>query len=149
MKYNEVINEALKIAYSAHLGQVDKSGVPYIFHPFYVAMQMDNTDEIVTALLHDVLEDSDITIDEIENIGVSKKVVEALLLLTHDESMKYLDYIEKLKTNDLARKVKLADLHHNSDESRLEADTQKTRERREKYKKAIEILDNYEKKLNL
>lgn len=140
MIYNQLINRVLNLAYDAHNGQKDKSGVPYIFHPYHLAEQMNTQDEVITALLHDVLEDTKTTVDEIRNIGVGEDIIEALQLLTHDKKTPYLDYIANLKDNVLAKKVKLADLRHNSDESRLEADNEFTRKRREKYAKAIQIL---------
>ena len=108
----------MKLAYKAHQGQYDQSGVPYIFHPVHLAEQMD--DEITTciALLHDVLEDTSLTIEDLRQ-EFPEIVVETVLLLTHDPAVDYLDYVRKLCTSPLARKVKLADITHNTDETRL------------------------------
>ena len=145
MIYNSRINEILKFIYKAHHGQYDKSGVPYVFHPFYVAEQMETEKEVITALLHDVLEDTDNSIEDIMRLGIEDEIIEAIKLLTHDKKIPYLEYVDNLKHNPLARKVKLGDLYHNSDVNRLEVDDEYTRKRREKYKKAIEILESAEK----
>lgn len=117
MIYTTLTNKAMVIAYNAHHGQVDKQGVPYVFHPFHVAEQM--TDELSTcaALLHDVVEDSDVTLEDLAR-EFPAEVIEALALLTHDESVPYLEYIKALASNELARAVKRADLEHNLDETR-------------------------------
>lgn len=117
MIYTALTNRAMVIAYDAHHGQVDEQGIPYIFHPFHVAEQM--TDELSTcvALLHDVVEDSDVTLDDLAQ-EFPIEVIEALALLTHDESVPYLEYVQALASNELARAVKRVDLEHNLDESR-------------------------------
>lgn len=118
MIYTDLTERAMRLAYRAHDGQVDKAGVPYIFHPIHLAEQMTTEACVCVALLHDVVEDSDVTIEEIAALFPAE-VTEAVRLLTHDESVPYLDYIRALRANPLARTVKLADLAHNSDESRL------------------------------
>ena len=132
---------AMKIAYDAHKNQVDKNGLPYIFHPFYLAMQMDSEESIIVALLHDVIEDSNITLNDLHRYGFSTSVIDALKLLSHQESTPYLAYILEVKSNKLAKKVKLADLKHNSDISRLETVDEEVKERIEKYAKAIQLLE--------
>lgn len=139
MIYTQNTRHAMLIAFNAHHRQYDKSGVPYIYHPIHLAEQMDTEAEGIVALLHDVAEDTDITFEELEK-QFSAEVIEALKLLTHDESVPYMDYIKKIKPNPIARKVKLADLRHNSDKTRLEKMTAKDRKRNEKYAKAIEFL---------
>lgn len=139
MIYTEQTKKAMIIAYNAHHGQVDKSGVPYIFHPIYVAEQMETEEECIVALLHDTVEDTNITFEVLEK-EFSATVIEALKLLTHDESIDYFDYVRKLKNNPIAKKVKLADLYHNSDITRMENPTEKDWKRKEKYHKAILIL---------
>lgn len=118
MIYTELTNKAMRISYKAHNGQYDVNGVPYIFHPYHVAEQMK--DEITTcvALLHDVAEDTDITIEMLEQ-EFPAEVVEALKLLTHEKGTDYFEYIERIRENPVARTVKLADLEHNSDTSRI------------------------------
>lgn len=140
MIYTDNTKKAMKLCFKAHKDQVDKSGMPYVFHPFHVAEQM--TDEVTTivALLHDVVEDTDYTLDDIAAMGFGQEVVDALALMTHNKSVPYLDYVAKIKDNPVARKVKLADLAHNSDQSRLGSIDDKTKERLEKYKKAVALL---------
>lgn len=140
MIYTHLTNEAMKIAYAAHHGQVDKGGIPYIFHPYHLAEQM--TDEYTTcvALLHDVVEDTNVTLEELAKT-FPREVVEAVGIMTHKEGEPYLEYVARVRTNPLAKVVKLADLRHNSDESRLEnADEATLAYFREKYRKAFEIL---------
>lgn len=133
--------KAMKICFEAHKNQVDKNGIPYVFHPFHVAEQMTDEVTVSVALLHDVVEDSNITFEDLCNEGFPDDVIEALILLTHDESVPYLDYVAEIKTNPIAKAVKLADLQHNSDITRLGLITEKDLERIEKYKKAIELLN--------
>lgn len=118
MIYTILTNKAMKIAYDAHHGQTDINGVPYIFHPFHVAEQM--TDEITTcvALLHDVVEDTAVTIEQLEK-EFPPEVTTAIRLLTYDKSTNYFIYIKKIKKNPIAKAVKLADLNHNMDRSRI------------------------------
>lgn len=139
MIYTSNTRKAMNIAYNAHMGQLDKSGVPYIYHPIHLAEQMETEEECVVALLHDTVEDTDVTFEELEK-EFSKSIVEAVKLLTHDDSTPYMEYVRKIKENPIAKRVKLADLRHNSDMTRKEEITEKDRERNEKYKKALEIL---------
>lgn len=118
MIYTVLTNKALRIAYEAHQGQVDKAGLPYIFHPFHLAEQM--TDEISTcvALLHDVAEDTDVSLDELAR-EFPPEVMASLRKLTHQPGVVYADYIIGLRDDQVARKVKMADIRHNSDMSRF------------------------------
>ncbi len=141
MIYTMLTKKAINIAYEAHMGQFDRFGMPYIFHPYHLAEQMDSEEECVTALLHDVVEDTNVTFDDLEKEFPSS-IIDALKLLTHDKSIDYMEYIKPIKNNDIARKVKLADLNHNSDLSRLKVITKKDIERAEKYKKAICYLES-------
>lgn len=132
--------KALKLSFDAHKKQVDKSGMPYVYHPFHLAEQMNDEDTTIVALLHDVVEDTDIGFNELIGMGFSNKIIEALKLLTHDDSVPYEQYIDMIKSNDIAKAVKLADLRHNSDLSRLDIVDEKALKRSEKYKKSIETL---------
>ncbi len=132
--------KALAIATKAHATQTDRAGAPYIQHPTHLAQQMDSEDSTIVALLHDVVEDSDISFEDLEEAGFSEHIITALKLLTHSKEEDYFTYVQKIKANPLATKVKLADLAHNSDVSRLPAITEKDTERVAKYKKAIQIL---------
>ena len=142
MIYTEMTIKAMKIAYDAHLGQLDYNGVPYIFHPYHLAEQMDDEISCTVALLHDVVEDTSITFADLEQI-FPKQVVEIVMLLTHDEKVDYFDYIQNIKTNTIATKVKLADIEHNSNEDRS-IGSNLTQEQllywKEKYAKAKEML---------
>ena len=139
MIYTEATRKAIKIAFDAHMGQVDKAGIPYILHPIHLAEQMETEEECIVALLHDTVEDTDVTFEQIEK-EFSKTVIDALKLLTHEKTVEYMEYVKKIKDNPIARSVKLADLHHNSDITRLLEVTSKDLERIEKYKKAINFL---------
>lgn len=140
MIYTELTKKALVICFNAHKNQTDKSGMPYVFHPFHLAEQMDDEASVCAALLHDVAEDTPITLDELRAEGFPDEVMNALGLLTHDDFVPYMDYVRRIKTDPVARKVKLADLRHNSDLRRLDIVDDKALERVEKYRRAIAIL---------
>ena len=135
-----IVDLALSIARKAHEGQLDKAGVDYIEHPIYVASQVDTEEEKAVALLHDVIEDSPVSAEELLQAGLPETVVTAVHVLTKKKEQDYQTYLETVKKNPLARVVKLADLKHNSDLSRLSSITEKDRERLKKYKKAIDFL---------
>ena len=141
MIYTPLTKKAIKLTYEAHKDQYDKSGLPYITHPLHLAEYMDDEYTTVTALLHDVVEDTDITLDDLAK-EFPEEVIEAIKLLTHQKDIPYMDYVAKIKTNDIARAVKIADLKHNSDLTRLDNITDKDLERAEKYKKALELLND-------
>lgn len=140
MIYTEMAKKALCLSFNAHKEQVDKSGTPYVYHPFHLAEQMDSKEAVAVALLHDVVEDTNYTIDDIISMGFPKSVTDALALMTHDESVPYMDYVAKIKSNTIAKAVKLADLRHNSDISRLDIVDEKAIKRLKKYAAAIELL---------
>ncbi|MGN0204568.1 MAG: HD domain-containing protein [Coprococcus sp.] len=142
MIYTADTKKALKLCFEAHKDQVDKTGMPYVFHPFHLAEQMKDEESTIVALLHDVVEDTDYTLEDLKEMGFSKAVMEALALLTHEEGIPYMDYIEALKDNRLARTVKLADLAHNSDIARLDSSSMdaRTLARLDKYSRAREML---------
>ena len=135
-----MVDLALSIARKAHEGQLDKAGVDYIEHPIYVASQVDTEEEKAVALLHDVIEDSPVSAKGLLQAGLPETVVTAVQVLTKKKEQDYQTYLETVKKNSLARVVKLADLKHNSDLSRLSSITEKDRERLKKYKKAIDFL---------
>lgn len=141
MLYTIQTRQAMLLAYSAHHGQLDRSGVPYIFHPLHLAEQMNTEDEIVAALLHDVVEDTAVSFADLEKAGFSTEAIKAVRLLTHNKSTPYMDYIQALKGNPIARAVKLADLKHNSDAARLKDHSEKTQERLRKYAAAMKLLE--------
>ncbi len=143
MIYTDLTNKAMRIAYDAHHGQLDCNGVPYIFHPFHVAEQMTDEISVCVALLHDVVEDTPLTIDDLSR-KFPQEVVQAIILLTHNKSDDYFDYLRRIKLNPYARSVKIADVLHNSDLSRITDPFAVSEEKRnrwkEKYAKALEIL---------
>lgn len=147
MVYTELTNKALRFAYNAHHGQLDHNGIPYVFHPLHLAEQMNDEVSCCAALLHDVVEDTNVTLDELRK-EFPEEVVAVVALLTHDDSAEYhngnyFDYIRAIKEHPVARKVKLADIAHNSDQTRCVgsglAETQLAYWR-QKYQKALEIL---------
>lgn len=141
MIYTHLTNKAMKIAYNAHHGQADKGGIPYIFHPMHLAEQMDDEYATCVALLHDVVEDTDVTRDDLANIFPTE-VVEAVRVMTHSKGEPYLEYIARVSKNPIAKKVKLADLRHNSDQTRMEnASEEALAYFRKKYREAFEILE--------
>ena len=141
MIYTDKTKKAMKLCYEAHKDQVDKSGLPYVFHPAHVAEQMTDEATTIVALLHDVVEDTDYTLEDLAAEGFEKEILEAVALMTHEDDVPYLDYVAKLKDNPIARAVKLADLAHNSDLSRIGEVDEETKQRLEKYKKATTLLE--------
>ena len=140
MIYTPLTKKALKLCFEAHKNQTDKTGLPYVFHPFHLAEQMTDEYTTVTALLHDVVEDTDYTLNDLKEMGYPDEVIQALSLLTHDDGSEYMDYVKRLKNNPIARAVKLADLKHNSDLSRYDTIDNQAIKRTAKYQQAIEIL---------
>ena len=140
MIYTELTKKALKLCFEVHKDQVDKSGLPYVFHPFHLAEQMTDEVSTVSALLHDVIEDSQYTLEELRSMGFPEEVLEVLSLLTHEVGVPYMEYVEKINTHPVARRVKLADLYHNSDLSRMDVIDEYAMARTEKYKRAIQLL---------
>lgn len=141
MIYTNLTKQALKLCFEAHKEQKDKSGMPYVFHPFHLAEQMTDEATTVVALLHDVVEDTELTFEDLEKQGFGEEIISALKLLTHNDDTPYMDYVAKIETNKIATAVKLADLRHNSDLSRLDTVDEKALKRKEKYEKAIKILE--------
>ena len=146
MLYTPLTKKALKLAYAAHAGQGDKAGMPYIFHPYEVALQVQTEEEVCAALLHDVVEDTDWTMEDLRAAGFPETVLEAVQLLTHDPAVPYLDYVRALCGNPIAVVVKRADLHHNSERTRFDADSPDIEKRLQKYAAAEAVLDEAEKK---
>ena len=142
MIYTPLTKKAMQIAFDAHRGQVDKCGVPYIFHPAHVAESMDDEFSCCVALLHDVVEDTDVTLEELKAI-FPKEVTDAISLMTHEKSVDYFEYVRAIKANPIAKKVKLADRAHNSDQSRCagsDLPEEKMAKWRTKYENARKIL---------
>lgn len=140
MIYTPLTRKAMVIAYHAHAGQLDKSGVPYVFHPWHVAESMPDEVSCATALLHDVVEDTPITFAQLAQEGIPETVLVPLRLLTHDKAVPYMNYIRALENDPVARRVKLSDLAHNSDTTRLAALPAGGSEKLELYRQATALL---------
>lgn len=137
---------AEEIAVQAHAGQVDKGGNPYISHPLAVAAGVQGYELKIVALLHDVLEDSSVTAQDLLTEGFPPELVEAICVLTHnkEDSMSYQDYIFLVKENPIARAVKISDITHNLDLSRIPNPTARDYKRCRKYEKALAYLQSDE-----
>ena len=131
---------AIAIANQAHAGQLDKAGKPYISHPLTVMAQMDTLENKIVAVLHDAIEDSDLKIEDLVKQGFPEFITNAIAAITKLEGEPYEDYILRVKSNAIARKVKIADLMHNMDISRIANPTEKDFQRLEKYKKVLQEL---------
>ena len=140
MLFTPMTRKAMTLAYEAHHGQTDRSGIPYIFHPARVAENFTNEAVACTAWLHDVVEDTDLTIQDIRLAGFGTVICDALRLLTHDKSVPYMDYVRAIAENPIAKAVKMADLQDNMDTSRLPEVDEAALKRLEKYREAYRIL---------
>lgn len=136
----KTIEDAIAYAAQAHKGQIDKAGEPYIFHPLRLMLSVSSELERMTALFHDIVEDTHVTPADLESEGYPAAVIEAVALLTHAPDEEYMSYVQRIATNPIARTVKMADLNDNMDFKRLSAPTEKDYARIEKYKKAMKIL---------
>ena len=144
MIYTPHTKKAMQLCFEAHKEQKDKAGLPYVFHPFHVAEQMPDEETTIVALLHDVIEDTSYTLQDLRAMGFDGDVIDALALMTHEKGVPYLDYAAKLRDNEIARTVKLADLRHNSDLTRLDEIGGEALERIETYQAAIKLLSEAE-----
>ncbi len=140
MIYTPLTKKALRLCFDAHKDQVDKTGLPYVFHPFHLAEQMTDEISTVCALLHDVIEDTEYTFSDLSEMGFPEEVIDVLRLLTHGSDVPYMEYVEKISHNPIATRVKLADLGHNSDLSRMDTLDEWAIKRNEKYLRAIDFL---------
>ena len=142
MLYTPLTIQAMNLAYTAHHGQTDKSGMPYIHHPLHLAEQMSDEFSACVALLHDIVEDTDITLEDL-SLEFPPQVTEAVALMTHDPAVPYMEYVAHIKENPIARRVKIADLIHNSDATRMTAagfDPEQLNGRLQKYQQALAFL---------
>ncbi len=144
MIYTKMTNDAIKLMFDKHKNQVDKQGIPYVFHPWHVAESMLDEKRTTVALLHDIIEDTDMTLDNLIKMGFPNDVVEAINIMTHKDGEDYSSYIERIATNDIAIDVKIADLTHNMDITRF-ADVSVDKNSLPKYQiyeKSLEYLKN-------
>ena len=130
-----MVNKAFEVAKKAHAGQFDKGGNPYIDHPITVASLVSTPEEKATAYLHDVVEDTDVTLEDLKSMGFPNSVIEAVDCITMKKDESREEYIKRVKANPIARIVKIADLTHNSEISRIPNPTEKDFQRIERYKK--------------
>lgn len=133
---------AYALAKKAHLGQKDKGGNDYIEHPKAVASMMDTDIEKAVAYLHDVVEDTKISFDDLKEYGFPNQIIEALKALTKQKNESYDVYIDRVIRDSIAKKVKLADMKHNSDITRIKNPSQKDYDRCQKYLDKIQYLIN-------
>ena len=136
------LERAMEIAARAHAGQVDKAGAPYILHPIRMMLGVASLEARMAAMLHDVVEDSDVTLEQLRAEGFPEGVVGAVDALTKREGEDYEAFIRRVAPDALARQVKLADLRDNSDLSRIAQPAEKDRLRIEKYRRAIQYLES-------
>lgn len=142
MIYTPLTLKAMDIAYKAHHGQTDKCGAPYILHPVHLAEQMEDEYSCCAALLHDTVEDTSVTLEDLTEIFPAE-VVNAVRLLTHDKGTDYDDYVREIRNDPVAKAVKTADLMHNSDPARLalaDVTPEKRHQLAETYARAKRIL---------
>ena len=142
LSYNEQFQIALELAVEKHKNQTDKAGNPYILHPLHVMENVNSKEGKIIAILHDIIEDTDVTEDYLLKIGLSKRIIDAVVALTRSKDMDYQEYIKNLSSNPLAKEVKLADLEHNMDLKRLPTLEEKDLDRNRKYQIAYHYLIN-------
>jgi guanosine-3',5'-bis(diphosphate) 3'-pyrophosphohydrolase len=139
-EYAKLLDLAIKIAEKAHEGQFDKADQPYILHPLTVMAQMDDVESKIVAVLHDAIEDSDLTITELSQQGFPELITEAIAAITKLDGELYDDYLLRVMANEIALKVKIADVTHNMDISRIANPTVRDFQRLEKYQKVLKQL---------
>lgn len=147
MIYTNNTKKAIRIMFENHKNQLDKANTPYVFHPWHVAEAMSNEKSTIVALLHDLVEDTNITLNDLRKEGFDEEILAALEILTHDNEEEYFEYIKNVATNPIAREVKIADLKHNLDLNRLDSIKQEDLQRAEKYSKCLYYLQNYNQKV--
>ncbi|MBR1830761.1 MAG: ADP-ribosylglycohydrolase family protein [Atopobiaceae bacterium] len=140
MPYTQLTKKALKLSFDAHAKQRDRSGLPYVYHPFHLAEQMRSEEAACVALLHDTVEDGHLTLQDLRAADMTDEIIEGVVALTHSPDVPYLEYVLRLRTNPLAQEVKLADLRHNANLSRLNEVTPRDLQRRQKYLVAQALL---------
>jgi len=136
----KILEKAIQIAVNAHFGQVDKAGAPYIFHPLRVMSRVSSNEERIVAVLHDVVEDTSVTFDDLVEAGIPKHLVLVLRVLTRAHDTPYESYVSKISENPLATTVKIADLIDNMDTSRLSNITDEDLARLQKYAISLKFL---------
>jgi (p)ppGpp synthase/HD superfamily hydrolase len=136
------LDHAIAIAIKAHSGQVDKAGQPYILHPLRIMFKFQSEDEMIVAVMHDVVEDSEVTFSNLNEKGFSDKVIDAIECLTKRTNEDYESFIMRASKNSIAKKIKIEDIRDNLDLTRLHKITEKDLQRIEKYHRALKMLTN-------
>ncbi len=142
------LEDAISLAAQAHRGHKDRANAPYILHPLRVMLRLESETERIVAVLHDVLEDSDLTDRDLQKAGYPTEIVEAVRYLTRLKEEEYEGYIERVKGNTLAVRVKIADLEDNLNYERIKEPDEDDLKRYERYRRALALLSHTEKKLN-
>lgn len=136
------LDNAIELACKAHKGQVDKAGQPYILHPLRLMLKFKNTQEQIVAVLHDTIEDSDMTLKDLANYGFSELILDALDCLSKRENEGYEEFIKRILPNDLAKKIKIEDIKDNLDLTRIESINNEDLKRVSKYHNSLQALLN-------
>ena len=136
----DLIDKVLKFAMEKHEGQFDKAGEKYILHPLHIALQMDTEEEKIVALLHDILEDTNTTEKDLKDLGLSIETIKHIKCLTRPKDISYMEYIQKISLDEIAKKIKIKDLEHNMDTSRLKDNNEKIQSLMKRYKQAYMFL---------
>jgi hypothetical protein len=134
------LERAIAIAAKAHEGQVDKAGAPYVLHPLRMMLRLSKSNERITAVLHDVVEDCGVSLETLRAEGFPEQVIEAVDAVTRRPEESYEAFVLRAASNPIGRRVKLVDLQDNSDLSRIEQPTARDYERIEKYRRAIDTI---------
>jgi (p)ppGpp synthase/HD superfamily hydrolase len=134
------LEQAIALAVQAHTGQQDKAGRPYILHPLRVMLAQTTDAEMIAAVLHDVVEDTPVTLEDLQAAGFSAEVLAAVESVTHREDETYEAYLERCRANPIGLRVKLADLHDNMDIRRIQTLSQRDMARLERYLQAWHFL---------
>ena len=141
MSLYEVLEEVILLAAKKHYGQKDKSGKPYILHPIEVMCSVPTVEEKIVAIAHDLIEDTDTTLDDLRNLNIPEELVEAIYSVTKRKNEKYSDFIKRASENEVGIKVKIADIEHNTRQDRVEKlDIIIVQRMMTKYEKALNFL---------
>ncbi|CCX85794.1 uncharacterized protein BN724_01066 [Clostridium sp. CAG:590] len=135
-----MLEKAIEIAVEAHRGQIDKAGKEYILHPMRVMLRGRNDTEMIVGILHDVVEDTPITIDMLRLEGFSEDILTAIECVTKRRGESYGTFIDRVLTNPLATQVKLYDMEDNMNRDRIPYPTPKDEARFRKYEKYHKVI---------
>jgi (p)ppGpp synthase/HD superfamily hydrolase len=139
-EYESLLQTAIAIAAKAHEGQIDKAGKPYLAHPLFVMENVNSIEEKIVAVLHDAVEDSELTLEQLTSEGFPEVIVKAIAAITKIEGEAYAAYLERVIANPIALRVKIADVTHNLDLRRIANPTEADFQRIAKYKKVLSQL---------